>query len=66
MTTSAPKPNKRGRRRESHSVFAERLGVSPRTVDRWIEQGILPQPDYVRGRKYWDPATKPRRDADAA
>lgn len=69
--TSAPqrRVNKRDRQThqlESHSAFAARLGVSPRTVDRWTEDGILPRPIIINKRKYWDPATEPRRDADVA
>lgn len=62
-----PKSKKREKRLESNRAFAERLGVSPRTIDRWVKAGILPQPTArIRTRKYWDPGTQPRRDADAA
>ena len=48
--------------REPHRRSAERLGVSTKTVDRWVEHGILPEPERIRGRKYWDPGTQPRQD----
>jgi predicted site-specific integrase-resolvase len=25
-----------------------------RTIDRWLEQGILPPPLIINGRRYWD------------
>jgi len=61
-----PKPKKQ-KRLESQRAFAERHGVSPRTIDRWVKAGILPAPTAViRTRKYWDPRIEPRLDADAA
>jgi hypothetical protein len=48
--------------REPHRQFAQRLGVSTRTVDRWVERRILPEPERIRGWKYWDPGTQPRQD----
>ena len=48
--------------RESHRRFAERRGVSTKTLDRWVEAGILPEPERIRKRKYWDPNTEPRHD----
>lgn len=63
----APKPKKREKRLESQRAFAERHGVSTRTIDRWVKAGILPAPTAViRTRKYWDPRIAPRQDADAA
>lgn len=35
--------------------IAERLGVQRRTVDRWRERGVLPDPTWtVGGRPAWD------------
>ncbi len=48
--------------REPHRRFAERHGVSTKTIDRWVEAKILPPPDRIRNRKYWDPNTEPRHD----
>ncbi len=28
-------------------------GKSERTIDRWIERGILPPPEWINGRRYW-------------
>jgi predicted DNA-binding transcriptional regulator AlpA len=42
-------PDRRLPKRE----VAEREGVSPRTIDRYIADGGFPPPDMVRGRAYW-------------
>jgi predicted site-specific integrase-resolvase len=34
--------------------ICERFGIVDRTVDRWIETGILPQPMYINKRRYFD------------
>jgi predicted site-specific integrase-resolvase len=54
--------NRKVEQRESHRRYAERQGVSTRTLDRWVVAGILPEPERIRKRKYWDPNTEPRRD----
>jgi hypothetical protein len=34
--------------------LAESHSVTPRTIFRWVKDGILPAPDKViNGRKYW-------------
>ena len=47
----------------STRLMAERWHVSLRTVERWIEVGVLPPPIRVRGRKYWPEGTAPAREA---
>ena len=64
--TEAAQPKKREKRLESHRAFAERHGVSPRTIDRWATAGLLPKPTRINKRKYWNPNTQPRRDVDMA
>lgn len=49
-----------------HGRKAEQLGVSTRTLDRWIEDGVIAPPDYVNGRKYHDEDSRPRRDSERA
>jgi DNA-binding transcriptional MerR regulator len=39
--------------RLSTSATARRLGVSIRSIDRWLAAGILPQPIRINKRKYW-------------
>jgi hypothetical protein len=53
----------REQRRESWPAHARRHGVSVRTLDRWVAQGILEPPERIRGRKYANPESQPRRDA---
>ena len=31
----------------------ERYNITDRTVDRWLEQGILPTPVRINGLRYW-------------
>jgi DNA-binding transcriptional MerR regulator len=31
----------------------ERYNISDRTVDRWLESGILPPPVRINGLRYW-------------
>jgi hypothetical protein len=53
-----------GRRLESWPSKAKRHGVSTRTLDRWVEKGIIDPPERVRGRKYGPVGDEPRRDPD--
>jgi predicted site-specific integrase-resolvase len=34
-------------------ALCERYSVSDRTLARWLEAGILPQPIYINHRRYW-------------
>jgi hypothetical protein len=43
-------------------TIAERHKVSIRTVERWVEAGILPQPLRIRGRKFWPRGTLAKTD----
>jgi hypothetical protein len=45
-----------------HSRKAEQQGVSTKTLDRWVELGIMPEPERIRGRKYHDANAKPCAD----
>jgi hypothetical protein len=46
--------------------IAEKYNVCVRTVERWVEAEILPEPDRINGRKSWPPGTEPRFDAPGA
>jgi predicted DNA-binding transcriptional regulator AlpA len=35
------------------AVCARYGGVSIRTIDRWVKEGIFPEPIYLGPRKYW-------------
>ncbi len=34
-------------------ALCERYDIVDRTVDRWVEQGILPAPTIINNRRYW-------------
>jgi DNA-binding transcriptional MerR regulator len=53
------------KRRFACRRLAEVHGVSPRTLDRWSAEGILPPPEYINGRKYGDPDVSPRLDQES-
>jgi hypothetical protein len=44
--------------------FARIWGVSTRTLDRWIEQKILPEPERINSRKYFSSDVTPRHDVE--
>ena len=33
--------------------YALKKGVSPKTLDRWVEQGLIDPPVRINGRKYY-------------
>jgi predicted DNA-binding transcriptional regulator AlpA len=43
-----------------------RYGRADRTIDRWVEAGVLPQPIYIQRQRYWDEAEIDARDAARA
>ena len=44
-------------------TLCTRYGRSDRTIDRWVDTGVLPKPIYIRGLRYWDEADLDARDA---
>jgi MerR HTH family regulatory protein len=46
--------------------LAEKFDVSMRTIDRWIERGIIPPGKRIRGRRFWPDDTEPKYDAAEA
>jgi DNA-binding transcriptional MerR regulator len=50
-TTESVQPDSR---RLAIRKVRERYDVCGRTIDRWLEKGILPPPIFVRGRRYWE------------
>jgi predicted DNA-binding transcriptional regulator AlpA len=42
----------KGRMLPTRSV-CERYNISDRTVDRWLQNGILPSPVRINGLRYW-------------
>ncbi len=45
-------------------ALQERYSVVDRTIDRWIQTGVLPQPMRINGRKYWDEAEIEERERE--
>jgi DNA-binding transcriptional MerR regulator len=52
-------------RREPARKYAERRGVTVKTLDRWVKAGILQPPERIKNRKYFNPDAEPRRDDDS-
>lgn len=46
-------------RLEPKRKTAERFGVCTKTINRWVEDGILEPPVKINGRDYFDPNSKP-------
>jgi predicted DNA-binding transcriptional regulator AlpA len=42
-----------GKRLLPTSGVCARYGRSSRTIDRWVSEGVIPRPRYIRGLKYW-------------
>jgi hypothetical protein len=63
-TATAPQPKKTKKQKErvAWRRYAELKGVSTRTLDRWVVEGIIPAPEYIRERKYINPDIEPRQD----
>lgn len=53
-------------RKLPHTIKARQLGVSTRTLDRWVETGVIDPPERVNGRKFYPEKSQPRRDEHAA
>jgi DNA-binding transcriptional MerR regulator len=49
-----------------YGQYAKRKRVSTKTLDRWVAAGILPKPDRINNRKYFEEGTEPRRDSERA
>jgi hypothetical protein len=52
MKMSASRPEVTGKRFVSHREAAAMYGVCTKTIDRWVEQGILEPPTVINERKY--------------
>jgi predicted site-specific integrase-resolvase len=37
-------------------ALCERYDVCDRTIDRWVDTGVLPAPMYINKRRHWDEA----------
>jgi hypothetical protein len=48
---------------ESWPAKAKRLGVSPKTLDRWATAGKIAKPTKINRRKYGPAGEQPQADA---
>ncbi len=44
------------------AVCARYSNISDRTVDRWLQTGVLPKPIYIQGQRYWSSEQLDERD----
>jgi predicted DNA-binding transcriptional regulator AlpA len=49
-----PKAASKAGRKLRASAVAARYSITVRTVDRWLEAGILPEPLRIHKTRYWD------------
>jgi DNA-binding transcriptional MerR regulator len=61
MTIASTERSKVTRKLTTRMV-CERYGITDRTVDRWTESGILPQPMRINNVRYWDEAEVEQRE----
>ena len=45
-------------------ALCERYDVTGRTIDRWVQAGILPKPMVINHARYWDEDEIDRRDRE--
>lgn len=60
MTQSETRPKRKLR---TQSLCA-RYDITSRTVDRWVQTGILPPPMIINHVRYWDEDEIDRRDQE--
>jgi len=60
MTKSETRPKRKLRTQ----ALCERYDITSRTVDRWVEQGVLPKPMVINHVRYWDEDDIDRRDQE--
>jgi DNA-binding transcriptional MerR regulator len=58
------RPETNGRKLVTARRLCERYGVVPRTIDRWLEVGLLPEPLRINSIRYWDEAEIDQRDRE--
>jgi predicted DNA-binding transcriptional regulator AlpA len=42
-------------------LLCERYSVVDKTIDRWVDRGILPKPMRINGMRYWRESELERR-----
>ncbi len=51
-------------RKLTSRALQQRYGVVDRTIDRWVEAGILPVPMRINKIRYWDEAEIEERERE--
>jgi DNA-binding transcriptional MerR regulator len=51
-------------RKLTSRVLQQRYGVVDRTIDRWVNAGILPKPMRINRIRYWDEADIEKLERD--
>jgi predicted site-specific integrase-resolvase len=52
------------RKKLTTRALCERYSVVDRTIDRWVDSGILPEPIYINKRRYWDEGDVEQRERE--
>jgi DNA-binding transcriptional MerR regulator len=52
------------KRKLTTRLLCDRYNVTGRTIDRWVEQGVLPKPMVINTVRYWDEDEIDRRDQE--
>jgi len=64
MTESETRSEIRPKRKFRTQALCERYDITSRTVDRWVQTGILPKPMVINKIRYWDEDEIDRRDQE--
>jgi predicted DNA-binding transcriptional regulator AlpA len=51
-------------RKLTSRALQQRYGVVDRTIDRWVQTGILPEPMRINKIRYWDEAEIEERERE--
>jgi predicted site-specific integrase-resolvase len=57
------RPEIAGRKLTARNI-CDRYGIVDKTVERWVDAGILPQPVYINKRRYFDEAEVEQRERE--
>jgi len=52
------------KRKLTARLLCDRYNVCSRTIDRWVQSGLLPKPMTVNRRRYWDEMEVEQRDQE--
>jgi predicted site-specific integrase-resolvase len=55
-----------GSRRLTARLVAEKYNVCTETVGRWVKTGVISEPIWINGNRYWDESDLEQRDRERA